>query len=432
MDRERKKLGLVMAVLVGSGLSSCDRSADPAGGASDNGRVSIALTATSGSGTTYRLVSPSFLITSNSYSSSFSAVLTGDTPTLEQDLTPGSYSIQLLNGYTLDEIAADGTEAAVPSTLTSENPVAFGIRSQHVTSVSFQFKVGGGFVTTGNGTVAVVATVDDGLLDDFEDGDGRIANIAGRSGAWFTFNDGTGTQTPAPMSPIVPEIDPHSTNFFLRTTGDGFASQNVNPAAFGAGVGADLLEVGGGPAPYDASKYGGIAFTYSLSSVSYGAQLRLNVGTSATTPVEFGGTCTSGCYDDFGFTFQYAYGGQESVAFSQLAQLGFGTPATFDPATILMVKWQISFPNPYYYPPTTNSFNFTLDDISLLPASGGSGGAGGFSGGAGGALGTGGFQGAGGSSGDGGAFGGATGGRPFPGFGGSGPVDSGGGFAGGG
>ena len=230
------------------------------------------------------------------------------------------------------------------------------------------------------------------------------------------------------MSPIVPEVDPYSTNFFLRTTGDGFASPNVNPAAFGAGVGADLLEVGGGPVPYDASRYGGIAFTYSLSTAFYGAQLRLNVGTAATTPAEFGGTCTSGCYDDFGFTFQYAYGGQASVSFSQLAQLGFGTSATFDPKTILMVKWQISFPYPYYYPypPTTNTFNFTLDDISLLPAAGGSSGAGGFPGGTGGAFGTGGFTGAGGSFGDGGAFGGGTGGRPFPGFGGSGPVASGG------
>ncbi len=434
MACKREKICLVLTAFVGAGLSACDRSTEPVGGELDTGKVSIALTASGASGTTYRLVSPSFLITGN-YPSTFSALLTGDAPTLEQALAPGGYLIQLINGYTLNQIAPDGTETPVPATLESQNPLAFGIRSQHVTPVSFQFKVGGTVVATGDGTVTVGATVDDGLIDDFEDGEGHIANIAGRSGTWFTFNDGTGTQTPVPMSSIVPEVDPYSTNFFLRSTGTGFATGNGSPNIYGAGVGADLLEVAGGPVPYDASKYGGIVFSYSLSSASYAAQIRFNVGTSATTPLEFGGTCTVGCYDDFGFTLAYpsyyycsSYSGSlctVTVPFSQLTQVGFGTPATFDPATVLMVKWGISWPYSYTYPPTTNSFDFKLDDVSLVLPSSLSNGAGGSFGGTGGA-GTGGAPGTGGSFGRGGDFG-RTGGAPFlPGAGGSFPVSTGG------
>jgi hypothetical protein len=248
-------------------------------------------------------------------------------------------------------VAADGTEAAVPATLASANILPFGIRSQHVTAVSFEFKVGDAVVAMGDGTVKVSTTVDDGLIDDFEDGDGKIANIAGRTGTWFTFNDGSGKQTPAPGEAISPEVDPYTTNFYLHTSG----------------VGASLLEVGGTPTPYDASGYGGVTFSYRLSGNQ--GQVRLNVATSATTPVAEGGTCTTGCSDDFGFSLSsynyyycYCYPGYScsvTIPFTQLAQSGFGTPATFDAATILSVKWLVSWPYSYY-PPIANAFDLTL------------------------------------------------------------------------
>src|SRR5688500_8667533 len=36
-----------------------------------------------------------------------------------------------------------------------------------------------------------------GLIDDLEDGTGRICEGDGRIGVWYAFNDGTGTQWPA-------------------------------------------------------------------------------------------------------------------------------------------------------------------------------------------------------------------------------------------
>lgn len=415
----------------------------------------VALTASSIGGTTYRLVSSSFLITGNS--SQFSAVLTGDAPTVERDLAPGSYNIQLLGGFVLDEVNRDGTETAIPATLTSQNPLSFGIRSQHVTSVSFTFKVGEGVVATGDGTVSVGATIDDGLIDDFEDGDGHIAKIGGRNGTWFSFNDGSGQQTPAPGVLLSPEVDPFTTNFFLRSTGTGFVNSAGSPSLYGAGIGTAMLEVGGFRTPYDASGYGGIAFTYKLLSGPYSAQLRLNVATSATTPVEFGGLCTQGCNDDFGYAVPfsnvscYYYTGflcTATVPFSQLAQVGFGTPTTFDPSTIVSLKWQISWP---FFSPSSgaNFFDFSLDDVSFVSPGNAISGTGGFSGGIGGFFGgiggffggTGGFSGGSGgffggsgglSGGIGGFFGGAGGSVGGPGGPGGGSGGAGGSFATGG
>ncbi len=433
---------LAVVVTMAGGLMACDQSqkspSAAAAGDAQTGKLVVALSASSATGTVYRLDGATFLITGNS--TSFSALLTGSSSPLERDLPPGSYNIQLLSGYTLDQVAADGTVTAVPSTLVSQSSLPFGIRSQHVTAVSFQFQVGDAVVTTGDGTVSVGITVDDGLIDDFEDGDGFIANLAGRQGAWFTFNDGTGIQTPAPGSAISPDVDPYSTNYYLHTTGSGFATSNGSGDVYGAGVGANLSSPAGGtPGPYDASGYGGITFSYRLSTAPYSAQLRLNVATSATTPVAFGGTCTQGCSDDFGYSvssasyYCYYYPGYPypfpgyfctvTVPFSQLTQVGFGTPATFDPKTIIAVKWGISWPF-YTYPPTPNSFDFSLDDVAFVsPAAAAAaglsgGGQGGFPGGTGGAIGVGGVSGGfGGAAGTSGA--GQTGGRGVPGTGGA-------------
>src|SRR5262249_3291099 len=43
----------------------------------------------------------------------------------------------------------------------------------------------------------IVAAGSTPLIDDFEDGNARIAPNEGRSGAWMIYNDGTGTETPA-------------------------------------------------------------------------------------------------------------------------------------------------------------------------------------------------------------------------------------------
>jgi hypothetical protein len=345
-----------MAVM-GMGALACSAAQDPSQGSGDVGTVRVALDATSAAGVTYHLAGATFLVTGTT-----TRVLSGDTPAVEADLAPGTYQIQLLSGFTVEQVNADGTTTPLQGTVISANPVAFGIRSQHTTPVSFTIKVGEVIVATGDGTVAVTAAIDDTLIDDFEDGDGRIAHIGGRNGAWFTFNDGTGTQTPAQGTALVPEVDPNA-NFILHSSGTGFALSNGTPN-FGAGVQTDLFDepTAGTPLPYNASGYTGLTFTYTFTSSSFffPLALRFNVPTSATTPPEFGGTCTGVCFDDFGFSlFPSSFPQTVTIPFSQLAQQGFGTAATFDPTTLLSLKWNINFTS------QPGDFDLTLDNVAF-------------------------------------------------------------------
>jgi hypothetical protein len=344
--------------VIGMGTVACSTAPDPSQGSAELGTVRVALDATSAAGVTYHLVNAAFLITGAT-----TRVLSGDPPTVEADLAPGTDQIQLLSGFTVEQVNADGTTTPLQGTVISANPVAFGIRSQHTTTVSFTIKVGEVIVATGDGTVAVTAAIDDTLIDDFEDGDGRIATIGGRNGTWFTFNDGTGTQTPPPGTPFVPEVDPNA-NFILRSTGAGFALSNGSPN-FGAGVQTELFDDPnlGTPLPYNASGYTGVTFTYTFTTSSFfffPPPLRFNVPTSATTPPEFGGTCTGGCFDDFGFAlFPTSFPQTITIPFSQLAQQGFGTQAAFDPTTLLSLKWNISFQG------QPGDYAFTLDNVAF-------------------------------------------------------------------
>ena len=97
------------------------------------------------------------------------------------------------------------------------------------------------------------------LIDDMEDGSGRICTGSGRVGVWYSFNDDLGTQTPAatiPGTPIAVSPIPggrDASEYAIHTYGDGFT-------AWGAGVGLDLAYDGTTYATYDATAYSGISF----------------------------------------------------------------------------------------------------------------------------------------------------------------------------
>jgi len=107
----------------------------------------------------------------------------------------------------------------------------------------------GGAVTRGGGG-GTEATVDPLLIDDLEDGDALINAVDGRSGFWFTFNDGGGTQTPAATATFTPlaacDRDPPASTVCARST--------ANDEFVYAGVGITF------DPPYDAGNYRGIRF----------------------------------------------------------------------------------------------------------------------------------------------------------------------------
>lgn len=219
-------------------------------------------------------------------------------------------------------IAADAAEGA-PST----------------TEGSLDSSVDGGAVEGADNEAGAVS--DDGsdgalplqLIDNLESDTGHIPEIQGRSGSWFTYNDGTdgGVQSPPPPFLPAPTTPPLGSSVYsAETTGSGFA-------VF-AGMGFTLNDPPTGPdagvvSPYDASAYLGIVFD---ARVGTGSATRLRVAfpdinTASPEDSPFG--------EFFALTTQWT---QYEVIFSSTTQENFGPQfAQLDTANIYKVIFQI-------------------------------------------------------------------------------------------
>src|SRR6187551_2948522 len=366
--------GVLMVACV---TGSCGRDAVHAPDDAETGTLQFPLTTTTPSGVTYRLANAVFEI--SNFATGLMMSVSGDDPTLVVELPPSIFSfdyfIFLQDGWSLYEVAPDGSERLVSATLLN-NFQGFTIKAQRTTPLFFQFKVGSFVVTIGNGMLSVNIRIDDTLIDDFEDGDGLLLAGGGRRGAWVSFNDGTGTQSPVPGTALVPEVVDASASYVLHETGSNFATQGPLPSgafAFGAGVGVNLRQdvVTGMPGPYDASGYDGIGFDFRYAFPSNQVPLQIlgfYVATSATTPVAEGGTCVANCYDDYSFVGAVSFSPQFFSGFfrwADLRQQGFGTPVAFDPATIISIKWIVQFPD-FGQPVSANTFDFQLDNVTFV------------------------------------------------------------------
>ncbi|HVJ16602.1 MAG TPA: hypothetical protein VM686_14270, partial [Polyangiaceae bacterium] len=105
------------------------------------------------------------------------------------------------------------------------------------------------------------------VVDDFENGDYRIDESAGRSGDWFVANDGSPGATMAPSSFIdvasaIEAGDPtFGTNgFALHASGSGFCSHAEPNSNWGALIGCNLNQIVTTKNPYDASAYCALSF----------------------------------------------------------------------------------------------------------------------------------------------------------------------------
>jgi hypothetical protein len=132
------------------------------------------------------------------------------------------------------------------------------------------------------------------LIDDMEDGSGRICGGSGRVGVWYAFNDGLGSQVPAPTTagePISPVEIPGgrgASRRAMHTLGTGFTD-------WGVGIGIDLDYDGTRYGRYDASAFTGITFWARSDILDAGLMVR--IGTAATTMDIYGGVCTKEpCY----------------------------------------------------------------------------------------------------------------------------------------
>src|SRR5690606_1927607 len=107
-----------------------------------------------------------------------------------------------------------------------------------------------------DGGADAVTILPENLIDDLDDGDASIAEVGGRIGAWYTYNDETtgGEQAPPSDSDFAPSAGgPTDSGFMARTTGSGFTE-------WGAGMGFDLNNPGDAKGTWDASAFTGVAF----------------------------------------------------------------------------------------------------------------------------------------------------------------------------
>jgi hypothetical protein len=369
-------LGALLVGHVGCSGATDVSTLDGVAAPTEAGTLQVALSAPAGAGSVYHLRKASFEITNPFVNPPIDTIVSGESDTLSVDLPPSAfafdYTIALQDGWVLNETGADGTERPITATLENGALQSFTIKPARATPLTYAFEVGGTPIATGNGKLAVKVAVDDTLLDDFEDGDGNLVAIGGRNGSWFTFNDGTGEQLPAPEATALPQVVDASANFVLHSTGRNFSPAGTLPDggfAFGAGVGTTLRvdPKSNAVLPYDASVYDGIRFDYT-ASVPSDAQLQVSflVATSATTPVADGGTCTTGCNDDFGISAvrQGLFSFSGGLAWDELHQQGFGTPVAFDPKTIVAIKWILAFPNAGQAA-SADQFDVQLDNVAF-------------------------------------------------------------------
>lgn len=201
----------------------------------------------------------------------------------------------------------------------------------------------GGGTSTGGGNAVTE------MIDDLEDGDGRIAMSSGRQGPWHVFNSGdTGAG-----KPITPEMGgANGSQWAMHTTGSGFTF-----AGLGFGLNnADTTPESAQSKPYDASAWAGVVFMAKAGSTG-SASLRVEAPMRDFVPSERGGTCSSDCWNVYGFTVTspLTTSWQEIRApFSSMKRETGSSPA-FDPKQLMTISFKHTGNNDH--------FDFWIDDV---------------------------------------------------------------------
>jgi hypothetical protein len=193
----------------------------------------------------------------------------------------------------------------------------------------------------------VVATGQDAMIDDFEDGDSRLLKLDKRAGSWVTFGDGTAPQLPRLGVAFDANRIPGgrgASQFGLHASGGTFKQ-------WGTVLSAELTP----RRCYDASAYAGISFWARGK-----ARLRVGVKMTQVVAEDFGGSCLKDCFDGHGTERALTHDWQHyEVRWEELTQKGFGPPLPFDPHSLMAVE----FAMPAHAP----AFDYWLDDVSFLP-----------------------------------------------------------------
>lgn len=132
------------------------------------------------------------------------------------------------------------------------------------------------------------------VIDDLEDGDGRILVNSGRQGPWHAFN----SSEMGPGKSVSPEMGgANGSNYAMHATGSGYTF-----AGLGLGLNnADSAPESAQSKPYDASAWTGVAFMAKAGSTGT-ASLRVEAPMRDFVPPDRGGSCAADCWNVYGFS----------------------------------------------------------------------------------------------------------------------------------
>ncbi len=199
----------------------------------------------------------------------------------------------------------------------------------------------------------------EGMIENCEDNNNQIMVQAGRGGYMYTFVDKEGS-TVSPLSGEAGGIfecsagGAQNSKYGLRMTGSIGTAEIVF-----AGMGLNLTEPKG---PYDASKYGGIAF-WAKKGPGSTAKVRMKVPDKNTDPE--GGICGE-CFNDFGIDLTFSDEWQYFVVpwYKMSQQKGWGSPkvSEIDKSTIYGIQFQVNDKG--------RNFDIWIDDLQFTGCGG--------------------------------------------------------------
>lgn len=82
-----------------------------------------------------------------------------DAASLDVELGQAAYSIELIDGWVLEQVTEDGTGAPVPAALLTTNPADFEIHDDQVTNILYEFATNDGVISFGVGGVSIGVSV---------------------------------------------------------------------------------------------------------------------------------------------------------------------------------------------------------------------------------------------------------------------------------
>jgi hypothetical protein len=194
---------------------------------------------------------------------------------------------------------------------------------------------------------------DTALLDDFEDGDGKLFKGFEREGFWFSVSDKTEGSVIKPSGTFAPELlSPKESTPENRYAAHLSASGEKE---WGAAWGATLAWVRKGiRCPVNLSAFVGLRFRAKGPGT-----IRVSLAVPEVQAKEYGGACTERCYDAHGRVFTLSDRWETYAApWDRMQQEGWGAEARLTPSRLVNLMIKVG----------TKSLpiDFWIDDIELL------------------------------------------------------------------